>query len=83
MTSLVDNINARIVEIETIEVHLKRLKENLQTSSVELEMTMERDSSQYKEIPHLEEELSICKSELKDYDQVINMWLSLLSSVFI
>lgn len=81
VTSLVDNINAQVAEIERVEAHLRKLKENLQASSVELEETMEQGSSQSEDIPHLEVELLICESECKDCDQLIDTWWSLLSSM--
>lgn len=72
VTFFVDNINAQVAKIEKIEAHLRKMKENLQISNMELEKVMERDSLHSEEITYLEGELLIYESELKVYNQVID-----------
>lgn len=80
--SLVDNTNSQIAEIKRVEAHLQKLKQNLQHSSVELEKVMDQDSLHSEEIPCLKGEPLTCEAELKDSDQVIDTWWSLLASIF-
>lgn len=82
VSSLVENINAQMVEIENVEAHLKKLKEGLQSSSIEIMKVMKQDSLYSEEIPGLDGELSTCEAKLKDCDQVIDIWWSLLAFVF-
>lgn len=82
VSSSVDNINAQVAKTEKVEAHLRKLKENLQNSSMELKKAIEQDYLQSKKISCLERELSTCESELKDCEQVIDTQWSLLASIF-